>query len=812
MTNYKLGIWEEYSDKSQNHWSDQVYEILSIEKPSIPAIEMLGKQIIPDDQQQFADFLGKLASDKSKNFIALSVKLKVHGASRLKHIFITAERIFDTATRKHLFWQGTLLDITLQVESERHLQQSIDSFKGILNRIPLLVFTIDATGAISFWNKGCEEITGFSKVEVIGAKQLLKQLLPDKQQREKLVSFSKENQEKSLWWEGELITKKGLQKIISWTAIRHPFIGKSMNMVIIGVDVTKRKQQERLNTEARKRQELLAQFSYNLLNQSVTDNLYQFLGKNLENYAKSSVYVVCSAAQEKNFYMVEGVYGLSQGELKKLIANLGWNPIGRRFQIFPEQYSQIGSKGLLKLSGTLYELSDGVVSSVASRAIERQLGVGSLFTMGFFDGDNLNGGILMLAPEDVSSPEILLVEGLVRQCTPAIRQRGREMRLMDKLNEAQLAKELNSTFLANLSHEIRAPMNAILGFSRLLKLPNVSKGKRQQYVDIINTKGSTLLKLINDIVDVTKVESKQLMLVNKPFNINSMLSNIHEFYQVDKVFQQKESIEVVLDLPEFSDSLMLNSDEGRIEQVLSSLMSNALKFTEKGEIRFGYTVEAECLEFFVSDTGIGIDPSNQQIIFDRYRQLNGNSERFQTGIGLGLAVSKGVVELMGGTIWVESEPGVGTTFRFTVPYSKILVHEESHSQPSNEMEYEYHDWKNKILLVAEDEESNYLYISELLEPTGIKILWAKDGAQAVELVNSIKNFDAVLMDIKMPVKDGYAATLEIRHINPNIPIIAQTAYAFTEDREKAEAAGCDEYITKPINSKNLLDTLGKYLG
>jgi CheY-like chemotaxis protein len=155
---------------------------------------------------------------------------------------------------------------------------------------------------------------------------------------------------------------------------------------------------------------------------------------------------------------------------------------------------------------------------------------------------------------------------------------------------------------------------------------------------------------------------------------------------------------------------------------------------------------------------------------------------------------------------------VGTTFRFTLPYSKTLASEDTPSQPTIETEYAYHDWKNKVLLVAEDEESNYLYISELLEPTGVKILWAKDGAQAVELVNSIKKFDAVLMDIKMPVKDGYAATLEIRHINPNIPIIAQTAYAFTEDREKAEAAGCDEYIVKPINSEELLDTLGKYLG
>ncbi|MDD2279917.1 MAG: response regulator, partial [Bacteroidales bacterium] len=222
--------------------------------------------------------------------------------------------------------------------------------------------------------------------------------------------------------------------------------------------------------------------------------------------------------------------------------------------------------------------------------------------------------------------------------------------------------------------------------------------------------------------------------------------------------------------------------------------------------------DKENIEFFVSDTGIGIEPSKHQTIFNRYKQLKGDSSRLQTGSGLGLAISKGIVELMGGRIWVESETGVGTTFKFIIPYSKPPTGEEIFSQPIIETEYVYRDWKNKILLVAEDEDVNYVYICELLEPTGVKILWAKDGGQAVELVKTIKNFDAVLMDIKMPVKDGYAATLEIRHINPNIPIIAQTAYAFTEDRRKAEAAGCDEYITKPIISKDLLDTLGKYLG
>ena len=812
MTNYKLGIWKEFPEKTQNYWSDQVYDILSIEKVNYSGIELLSKFVVPEDKSLFTDFLTKLSNDKSKSFVALSLKIRVPNVNGKRQIFLTAERVYDITSKKHQYWQGTLLDITPQIELEKQLQQSIDSFRGILNRIPILVLTVNGSGVISFWNKGCEDVTGYSQHDAIGTKQLIKQLIPDKQQRNGLIAFLNDDQEKSLSWEGQLSTKKGTQRVISWTAIRHPFVGESMSIVILGVDITKRKQQEKLQIEKRKRQEILSTFSYNLLNLSLTDNLYHFLGQSLGGFAKSSVYVVCSAADEENFFVVEGVYGLSHGELKKVFSILGWNPIGRRFQIFPEQYNLIGFNGLVKLNESLYELSKGVVSSVASRALERQLGIANTYTMGFFDGNMLNGGILMLSPDEISAAEIALVEGVIKQCAPAIRQRVREKGLVEKMNQANEKINLNSIFLANLSHEIRTPMNAILGFSKLLNLPHVSKDKQKQYVDIINAKGNMLLKLINDIVDVNKVEAKQLMLVNKPFYVNTLLQGIFEFYKKEKVFQQRDAIQIILDIPYDSDCVRLVGDEGRVEQVISNLMNNALKFTEKGEIRFGYTIKDDFIEFFVSDTGIGIAPEKQQIIFDRYRQLNDLGERFQTGSGLGLAICKGIVELMGGDIFVESHLAEGTTFRFTVPYSKPKSNEDSEPELLPETNSHYYDWKNKVLLVAEDEEINYVYIRELLEPTGVNIVWAKDGAQAVELVSSIKKFDAVLMDIKMPVKDGYAASLEIRHINPNIPIIAQTAYAFTEDRKKADAAGCDEFITKPISGDDLLAVLEKYLG
>ena len=388
----------------------------------------------------------------------------------------------------------------------------------------------------------------------------------------------------------------------------------------------------------------------------------------------------------------------------------------------------------------------------------------------------------------------------------------KEAQLLLAKKSAEESDKLKSNFLANLSHEIRTPMNAIMGFSQLLYIPNLKREKKKEYIDIINAKGKMLVKLINDIIDITRVETGQLTVVNSNFNLNNLMQNIRTFYDKEKLFQQREAIEIVLKLPQKSGDIELVSDEGRLEQILTNLMSNALKFTEKGNVEFGYEVLKGFIEFYVKDTGIGIDPSKKDVIFDRYKQLDESLARMQAGTGLGLSISKGIVELLGGKIWVESSPGEGANFKFTIPYNPTRKTKQANNVELQEESKSHPDWKNKVLLIAEDEEINYVFLTELLEPTGVKIIWANDGAQAVELVSTIKKIDAVLMDIRMPVMNGYAATLEIRQLNSSIPIIAQTAFALTEDRAKAEAAGCDGYITKPINTNELFEILDKYLG
>jgi len=421
------------------------------------------------------------------------------------------------------------------------------------------------------------------------------------------------------------------------------------------------------------------------------------------------------------------------------------------------------------------------------------------------------GGVLVFIKEDIEV-DYSLIEGIIDQASVALYRRELENQLLAAKEKAEESDRLKSAFLANMSHEIRTPMNAIIGFSQLMGLPNLTYDKRKRFIEIINSKGNILVKLINDIIDASKVEAGQLTVVYAPCHINNLLRNMLRFYKKEKVFQKREALEIKLVIPEGTDFLELVTDEGRLEQVLTNLISNALKFTERGSIEFGYKTDNNVITFFVKDTGVGIDPQMQTLIFERFRQVDDNTSKKFGGTGLGLSISKGIVNLLGGKIWVESEIGAGTTFFFNLPY-RILPSEDINKE-IEVIESQEHlpDWRNKVILIAEDEEVNYIFLNELLSATGVTLLWAKDGGQAVELVNTIKKIDLILMDIKMPVMNGYAATMEIRQINPKLPVVAQTAYAFSEDRQKAESAGCNDYITKPINDKELFGILEKYLG
>jgi len=386
-----------------------------------------------------------------------------------------------------------------------------------------------------------------------------------------------------------------------------------------------------------------------------------------------------------------------------------------------------------------------------------------------------------------------------------------EEELILSREKAVEADNLKSTFLANMSHEIRTPMNGILGFSELLKSDDSGPEERANYIDIIHQSGKQLMNIINDILDISKIEVGQIQINEENTSVNNILEELMILFKPDAIDKE---IELRLHKELNDDESVIITDSVRLRQILSNLINNAIKFTKEGYVEFGYLLIPECeeyeacMQFYVADTGIGIPVNKREIIFDRFRQSDESHTRKFGGTGLGLAISKGFVELLGGKIWHESEEGKGSTFYFNIPYK---IGEPDKIDKIEERFAEHYHWDKYKVLIVEDDDVSYRYMQKVLEKTGIKIKRAITGIEAIDLCKQDKQFNLVLMDIQLPGINGYEATKRIRDFNSNIPIIAQTAHALAEDRKKSLEIGCNDFITKPIKRNILLRKMEKYL-
>ncbi len=366
--------------------------------------------------------------------------------------------------------------------------------------------------------------------------------------------------------------------------------------------------------------------------------------------------------------------------------------------------------------------------------------------------------------------------------------------------KAEESNRLKTAFLQNISHEIRTPMNGILGFAELLRDSCLTPDQIKEYVDIIEQSGKRMLHVINDILDLSKIETGQVEAQIQEAPINGLMHDLMVFFRPEA--QAKElSLSLHCDLPDQQDIVV--TDFPKLSQVLSNLLKNALKFTLRGSVSFGYKVCEGELEFFVRDTGVGIPELQKEIIFERFIQGNMTLTRDFEGTGLGLSIARSLVQLLGGRIWVESAVGKGSDFRFRIP----LIHPGSPAQTIVPGKTQTLMPGTYTVLVVEDDNVSRMYLKSLLRTAGLNVRMAKNGEEAVEWVSMDANIQVVLMDMKMPVLDGFEATRRIKNLRPSLPVIAQTAYAFREERRLALEAGCDDVLTKPVQGENILETI-----
>ncbi|MEI7501242.1 MAG: PAS domain S-box protein [Bacteroidota bacterium] len=371
---------------------------------------------------------------------------------------------------------------------------------------------------------------------------------------------------------------------------------------------------------------------------------------------------------------------------------------------------------------------------------------------------------------------------------------------------AEESDRLKSTFLANMSHEIRTPMNGILGFSELLQVPHLTGEEQQEYISMIERSGKRMLNIISDIVNISKIESGQMDSSISETNISQQIEFIYTFFNPAA---EKKGIALLFKNTLTSKESIIKTDREKIYAIFTNLVGNAIKYTNEGFIEFGVEKKGDYLEFFVKDTGGGVPENQQEIIFERFRQGNDLITRPYEGTGLGLSISKAYVEMLGGKIWLESEFGKGSTFFFTLPYNVALESKTGSTKISSEITAEHHV-RNLKILIAEDDQTSLSFLSTVLRMFCREILKVGTGVEAVEACRNNPNIDLVLMDITMPDLNGYAATRQIREFNNDVIIIAQTAYAMVDDREKALEAGCNDYLAKPIRIDALKGLIQKY--
>jgi PAS domain S-box-containing protein len=383
-----------------------------------------------------------------------------------------------------------------------------------------------------------------------------------------------------------------------------------------------------------------------------------------------------------------------------------------------------------------------------------------------------------------------------------------ERNLQEAKEKAEESDRLKTAFLSNMSHEIRTPMNAIVGFSDLLNDPDIPGKQKSEFIAQINIGAENLMHLIDDIIDIAKIEAGQITINPSRVQLSDLVNEQLLMFRQNMERHDKAHVDLRLSWKWPESDLVFRTDPFRLKQIITNLLSNAIKFTEKGSIELGVEQSGSRLRIYVKDSGIGISEEKQSIIFDRFMQGHDSKAKLYGGTGLGLAISKNLTELLGGEIGVISSPGSGAEFWITLPVEEL----GRSASGDKEQKENTVSWKGKKILVAEDDTSNYRLISELLKESGIELIWARDGKETLELYSRhADEIDLVLMDIRMPEINGYECTKEIKKHNPSIPVIAQTAYAMSAEHALSENAGCDAYISKPLKMKELIKIIDRHI-
>jgi PAS domain S-box-containing protein len=678
-------------------------------------------------------------------------------------------------------------DLTDRMKTEDLLRKSEEKYRKIFENIQDIFYQTDVEGRILEISPSIERYSGYKPEELIGKRVEDVYLDPaDRTELLKVLSSKGEVEDYIV----KLKTKTG--KEIFTSANIHILLDTDGK--VIGVEGSLRDVSERIIAEAKlKENEMLLRRQneeYAALNQELRWRNEQMQMINKELQQASDIFM--------NIRTGLHIYHLEDINDDSSLRMIGVNPAGERL---------MGISARDILGNTIDEnfpaLREKGIPQAYAEVVRTK--VAKQFDELLYSDDRVMEGVFTFnafpLPDDCVG---ISFENITEQYKAREVIIESNIKLVEAKEKAEESDRLKSAFLANMSHEIRTPMNGIMGFSMMLADPMLPKETRDSYIRIVNSSCEQLLHIVNDIIDISKIEAGQIDVTESAFDLKILLNEIYTFYS--SIAREKgiklEIDQVISDLKQNS---FIISDRTKLRQIFDNLLSNSVKFTPSGKIIIRCELRDGFIRFKVEDTGIGIEPDLQNIIFERFRQVESSYTKSYGGTGLGLAITKAYVEKLGGRISVRSEFGKGSVFTFKLPYkpaSDMTIRDKNVSRfrPLD---------LGLTILVVEDEEINWLYLNEILK-NRVKVLRAITGKEAVEVVKQNDNIDIILMDIKLPDINGLELTKIIKSINSRIKVIAQTAYALSGDRESVIAAGCSGYISKPVNRDELLNLILAY--
>jgi PAS domain S-box-containing protein len=704
---------------------------------------------------------------------------------------------------------GIARDISDRKAIENSIIENEEHFRSLLQYSSDAITILDSDGFIVFESSLRNRISDFMIDELVG-RPYQEIIHPDDVPifREILheILNGKETQIKREY--------RSLHKNKKWIYVESIFSNHLNNPSINGIVVNTRDISDRKMSDLKERVYhdnliFLSNSALDLLGLSDRDDIIKYIGDKLHSFLEDSIVLVSTYSDNKNIFTIKHVVGLGKF-YSKVNELIGVNLNGTEFSIKVIPYNPENAGQITIFNGSIDDLNLGIIQSSAIKTVLKILRTNKIYNITMARDNKLLGNITILTLNKTIIKFKHIIETFVHQVSVALHRSQLEYELVKAKTKAEESDMLKTAFLANMSHEIRTPMNGILGFAEMLNDEFLSEGNRKKYVEIINNNGKMLMSLIDDIIDFAKIEAGQIKILNQEFSLNSLLTQVHSSFLSESLKKEKTNVKLRIRKAFANDECFIQTDPNRLRQVLTNLVGNAFKFTQEGFIEFGYTAPVDgFLEFYVKDTGIGIPKDKIDLIFERFVQADYSRSRKYSGSGLGLAISKGFIDLLGGKMWAESEVNLGSTFYFTIPYRPALTktqEEIERSKPKSD-----YDWHNKCFLIAEDDKFSFKLLEGFLKKTNAEIIHAIDGVEAVDKCRENSRINLVLMDVQMPEMNGLEATKIIKQFRTTLPIIAQTANAIAEERQKCFEAGFDDFITKPINISELLSKIDKWL-